>query len=57
MPQFVPFYFINQISFAYVALIIIIYFFSKWILPNFPLVSLARMIALNPNKKVNSPPQ
>jgi F-type H+-transporting ATPase subunit 8 len=55
MPQFLPFYFINQISFCFFSIIIIIYIFSKWILPNFPLTSLARLVALFPNKKLNSP--
>jgi len=56
MPQFIPFHFINQVSFGYLSLIIIIYVFSKWILPNFPLVALARVVALHPHKKFNTPP-
>lgn len=56
MPQFIPFHFLNQVSFAYFSLLVIIYVFSKWILPNFPLLALARMVTLNPHKKFNSPP-
>jgi len=33
MPQLVPFYFINQVAFAFILLIIMIYVFSKYILP------------------------
>lgn len=35
MPQLIPFYFLNQISFAFLALIGLIYIFSKYILPLF----------------------
>lgn len=35
MPQLVPFYFLNQITFAFILLIVIIYIFSKYILPRF----------------------
>jgi F-type H+-transporting ATPase subunit 8 len=34
MPQLVPFFFINQVVFAFTALTILIYIFSKYILPN-----------------------
>nr|YP_009629614.1 ATP synthase F0 subunit 8 [Lecanora cinereofusca]QBP39499.1 ATP synthase F0 subunit 8 [Lecanora cinereofusca] len=33
MPQLVPFYFLNQITFAFILLIVMIYVFSKYILP------------------------
>ena len=35
MPQLVPFYFINQVVFAFILLITLIYLFSKYILPRF----------------------
>jgi len=35
MPQLVPFYFMNQVTFAFILLIIMIYVFSKYILPRF----------------------
>ena len=35
MPQLVPFYFINQVTFAFILLVIMIYVFSKYILPRF----------------------
>lgn len=35
MPQLVPFYFIEQVAFAFILLIIIIYVVSKHILPIF----------------------
>ena len=35
MPQLVPFYFLNQITFAFAILIILMYVFSKYTLPRF----------------------
>ena len=35
MPQLVPFYFINEITFGFVILTIIIYIFSKYFRPKF----------------------
>jgi len=35
MPQLVPFYFLNQITFAFILLILMTYVFSKYILPRF----------------------
>jgi len=35
MPQLIPFYFINQFSFAFLTLLALIYVLSKYILPNF----------------------
>ena len=35
MPQLVPFYFINQVTFAFILIVIMIYTFSKYILPRF----------------------
>lgn len=42
MPQLVPFYFINQVTFAFVVLVSMIYLFSKYILPRFVKLFLAR---------------
>jgi len=35
MPQLVPFYFMNQVVFAFILLIVMIYVFSKYVLPRF----------------------
>jgi len=35
MPQLIPFFFINQISFTFVTLLVLIFLFSKYILPSF----------------------
>jgi F-type H+-transporting ATPase subunit 8 len=35
MPQLIPFYFMNQVAFAFTVLVILIYVFSKYILPRF----------------------
>ena len=35
MPQLVPFFFVNQVVFAFVVLTVLIYAFSKYILPKF----------------------
>jgi len=43
MPQLVPFYFINQVTFAFILLIIMIYVFSKYILPRFVRLFISRM--------------
>ena len=53
MPQLIPFYFINQITFGYVLFIIILWISSKYLLPNVSLTSFARMSLLNPYKKWN----
>ena len=35
MPQLVPFYFINEVSFSFILILIMIYLFSKYILPKY----------------------
>jgi F-type H+-transporting ATPase subunit 8 len=42
MPQFTPYYFLNQITFAFVVLLIVVYIFSKYILPLFTLQQVTR---------------
>jgi len=51
MPQLIPFFFVNEVTFAYLLLITLIWILSKWILPNIPSAQLARMSALNPKKR------
>lgn len=43
MPQLVPFYFVNEVTFAFILLIIMIYTFSKYILPRFVRLFISRM--------------
>lgn len=43
MPQLVPFYFIDQVTFAFILLIVIVYLFSKYILPSFVRLFLTRV--------------
>ena len=43
MPQLVPFYFINQVTFAFTFLIIILYILSKYVLPRFVRLFVSRM--------------
>lgn len=43
MPQFTPFYFINQVVFGLVTLTLLIYIFSKYILPKIVKLNLTRM--------------
>jgi len=43
MPQLVPFYFINQVTFAFILLIVMVYVFSKYILPRFVRLFMSRM--------------
>ena len=35
MPQLVPFYFMNEVIFTFVLIVIILYILSKYILPRF----------------------
>nr|QCS25155.1 ATP synthase subunit 8 [Arthonia kermesina] len=35
MPQLVPFYFTNQITFVFAIMLVTLYFFSKYVLPSF----------------------
>ena len=43
MPQLLPFYFVNQLTFAFFVLIAMIYVFSKYVLPMFTELFLTRM--------------
>lgn len=43
MPQLVPFYFINQVTFAFILITIMVYMFTKYILPRFVRLLLARI--------------
>lgn len=43
MPQLVPFFFVNQVVFAFVILTVLIYAFSKYILPRFVRAFLSRL--------------
>ena len=43
MPQLIPFFFFNQIFFSFVALLSIIYIFSKYILPQFTFQQVIRL--------------
>nr|YP_010470520.1 ATP synthase F0 subunit 8 [Inonotus hispidus]YP_010691083.1 ATP synthase F0 subunit 8 [Phellinus igniarius]UVF38008.1 ATP synthase F0 subunit 8 [Inonotus hispidus]WBU93184.1 ATP synthase F0 subunit 8 [Phellinus igniarius] len=43
MPQLIPFYYINQLSFSFLTLLILIYLFSKYILPLFTFQQVIRL--------------
>lgn len=43
MPQLIPFYFVNQLSFSFLTLLALIYLFSKYILPLFTYQQVVRM--------------
>lgn len=47
MPQLVPFFFVNQVVFAFLVLTILIYAFSKYILPRFVRIYNARLYIKN----------
>ena len=47
MPQLIPFFFLNQISFTFLTLLILIYVFSKYILPLFFSLQVIRMYLIN----------
>jgi F-type H+-transporting ATPase subunit 8 len=42
MPQLVPFYFINEVTFTFAILVVTIYMLSKYILPRFVRLFLSR---------------
>lgn len=43
MPQLVPFYFVNQVTFAFALLVVMIYVFSKYVLPRFVRLFVSRI--------------
>jgi len=43
MPQLIPFYFVNQVIFTFVILIIMVYIYTKNILPRFVRLFLTRI--------------
>lgn len=43
MPQLVPFFFLNQVIFAFALIITLIYAFSKFILPKFVALFVSRI--------------
>lgn len=43
MPQLVPFYFINEVSFAFAIICVLLYVFSKYVLPRFVRTFLTRV--------------
>lgn len=50
MPQLIPFYFLNQISFSFLSLLVLIYILSKYVLPSFTLQQVIRMYITKLNK-------
>ncbi len=44
MPQLVPFYFINEVTFTFVIIILAVYFLSKYIFPRFVRLFLSRTL-------------
>jgi F-type H+-transporting ATPase subunit 8 len=43
MPQLVPFYFMNQVTFAFILLVVTIYVFSKYVLARFVRLFITRV--------------
>lgn len=43
MPQLIPFFFVNQFSFAIFGLFVLVFFFSRYILPGFLQLFLTRL--------------
>src|ERR1700744_3745271 len=56
MPQLVPFFFVNQVTYNFLLLVIIIYLFSKYILPRFVRLFKTRIFlkALESNKNTTA---
>ena len=58
MPQLIPFYFINQLTFAFTILFILIFIFSKYILPSNTFIQVTRLyITKLSNKNKSTPSQ
>ena len=51
MPQLIPFYFLNQLTFSFVILTILIFIFSKYILPSSTYQQVIRMYITKLRKK------
>jgi len=51
MPQLLPFFFLNQLSFSFLTLLALIYIFSKYILPLFTFQQVIRMYITKLSKK------
>ena len=51
MPQLIPYYYINQLSFSLLTLLALIYVFSKYILPLFTFQQVIRMYITKLNNK------
>jgi F-type H+-transporting ATPase subunit 8 len=43
MPQLLPYFFLNQITFVFVVLLVLVYILSKYVLPLFTLLQVARL--------------
>ena len=53
MPQLIPFYFMNQLSFAMLSLLVLVYILSKYILPNFTSQQVVRLFITKLSNKSN----
>jgi F-type H+-transporting ATPase subunit 8 len=53
MPQLIPFYFLNQLSFSFLTLLALIYIFSKYILPLYTFQQVIRMYITKLSNKNN----
>ena len=51
MPQLIPFFFINQLSFSFLTLFTLIFVFSKFILPLFTYQQVVRLYITKLTKK------
>jgi len=51
MPQLIPFYFLNQIIFAFFILVTLIFIFAKYILPSTTYQQVIRMYITKLSKK------
>lgn len=47
MPQLLPFYFVNMLSYSFLLFLVILYVLSTYLLPNYPLLFAIRMSLVN----------
>ena len=55
MPQLVPFYYINEVFFTFILIVVILYILSKYILPRIVNLFISRMFIQNNYKYIGKP--
>ena len=51
MPQLIPFYYFNEVLWTFLIIYVLLYILSKYILPQYTLISISRLRLENPVRK------